>query len=409
MTGAAAGRTSPAYQTMLVVLLGINMGAVILDRNAFSLLAPMIQPEFGLNNAQVGLVNGALAATWALSSFGLCRLADMTGRSKQILIVATLVFSLASISSGLAIGLLTLVAARALMGLAEGGLPPVSTHIAYTEVAPERRGLAVGTLSTIGLNLVPLLGPLVIVGIGTHYGWRHAFWLAGIPGLILAALMWALIRPPREARREAAPKGSFLPLFRIRNIRISMALAIIQMTGIVGIIGFVPLYLVKVLGLSETMMGAVMTTAQTAMVAYGFIAPLASDRFGRKPAIIGCYLLSVPGYLLLAFSGGALPLVFAGAALIGAFMGASILVMNAIAGESAPPHLSATAMGLNAAVGEMLGAGAMPIAIGWLADRVGLGMLPWFFLGLAALFCVVTLALTETAPRRSRAAATAIA
>ncbi len=217
-------RTSPAYQTMLVVLLGVNMGIVFLDRQAFSLLAPMIQPEFGLSNAQVGLVNGALAATWAVSSFGLCRLADVTGRSKLILIAATLIFSLASISSGLAVGLLTLVAARALMGLAEGGLPPVSTHIAYTEVAPEHRGLAIGALSTIGLSVVPLLGPLVIVGIGTAYGWRHAFWIAGIPGLLMALAMWALIRSPRGERAErTAAKGSIVPLLRIRNIRFNIA------------------------------------------------------------------------------------------------------------------------------------------------------------------------------------------
>lgn len=397
---AIQARTSPAYQAMLVALLGVNMGIVFLDRQAFALLAPMIQPEFALNNAQVGLVNGALAATWAVSSFGLCRLADITGRSKLILVTATLIFSLASISSGLAIGLLTLVAARALMGLAEGGLPPVSTHIVYTEVAPERRGLAIGTLSTIGLNVVPLLGPLVIVGIGAAYGWRHAFWFAGIPGLLMACLMWVFIRHPNRQRTQAPAQGSIVPLLRIRNIRFNMILAILHMTCVVGINGFLPLYLMTVLGLSATMMGLVMTSAMAAMAVYGFVAPMASDRFGRKPVIMACYLLSIPGYLLLAFSGGMLPLIFTGAMLGGAFMGSGILVMNAIAGESAPPHLSATAMGLNAAVGEMLGAGAMPVAVGWLADTFGLGILPGFFIGLSGLICLITLGLAETAPRR---------
>src|SRR5690606_34391922 len=92
---------TPAYQSLLVGLLGVNMGIVFLDRNAFNLLAPMIQPEFGLSNAQVGMITGILAATWALSSFGLNRAADITGKPKMLLIVATIVFSLASISSGL--------------------------------------------------------------------------------------------------------------------------------------------------------------------------------------------------------------------------------------------------------------------------------------------------------------------
>ena len=90
-------------------------------------------------------------------------------------------------------------------------------------------------------------------------------------------------------------------------------------------------------------------------------------------------------------------------------MGAGILVMNAIAGESAPPHLSATAMGLNAAVGEMIGAGAMPVIIGWAADRAGLGILPWFFIGSALLFCLIALLLAETAPKRVAAGTPAIA
>jgi hypothetical protein len=67
---------SAGYQTLLVGLLGVNIGIVFLDRTAFGLLAPMIQPEFGLDNTQIGLITGALAIGWALSSFGLPRAAD---------------------------------------------------------------------------------------------------------------------------------------------------------------------------------------------------------------------------------------------------------------------------------------------------------------------------------------------
>jgi MFS family permease len=153
------GLASPGYQSILVGLLGVNLGIVFLDRTAFGLLAPMIQPEFSLSNTQVGMITGALAITWALSSFGLTRAADLTGRAKFLLVVATIVFSLSSISSGLAVGFLTLLAARALMGLAEGGLPPLTFHIVTSETSPERRGLAVGLTSTIGLQAIPLLGP----------------------------------------------------------------------------------------------------------------------------------------------------------------------------------------------------------------------------------------------------------
>lgn len=404
MTSTAAARasgvpTSPAYQAMLVGLLGVNVGFVFLDRNAFGLLAPMIQPEFGLSNTQVGMINGILAVTWALSSFGLSRAADITGRSKLLLVSATVIFSMASISSGFAVGLLSLMAARALMGLAEGGLPPLSTHIVSSEVAPERRGLAIGMLSTIGLQAIPLLGPLLIVGIGTVYGWRHAFWIAGIPGLVMAALIWALVRNPPHQRTDDAPRGSVIPLLKTRNIRFTMMLATLNMTVYIGLVGFLPLYLVNVLGLGNAMMGIVVTAQAAAMVLYGFLGPMLSDRFGRRPAIFGSFLLAILGLLILANSNGSLPLVFIGSLLAGGSAGSAILIMVVIPAESAPAHLKATAMGFNAAVGEMLGAGAMPVAIGWAADRFGLGILPWILIVVAGITCLVTLGLRETAPR----------
>jgi MFS family permease len=394
------GSTSPRYQALLVGLLGVNLGIVFLDRTAFGLLAPMIQPEFALSNTEIGLINGALAVTWSLLSFGLTRAADVTGRSKRLLVAATVIFSLASISSGLAVGLLTLLAARALMGLAEGGLPPLTFHIVNSEVAAERRGLAVGLTSTIGLQAIPLLGPLIIVGIGTAYGWREAFWFAGVPGLIMAAAIGLFVRNPPHSRTEDTPKGAFWPLLRVRNIRFSMILATLNMTSYATLLGFGPLYLVNVAGLDNGTMSVVMTGVGLAGVMFAFVGPMLSDRVGRKPVIFGAYAISTLGVLLLAFADGSVPLAFAGTVLTGAGgAGTGALIMAIIPGESAPPHLKGTAMGLNAAVGEMIGAGLMVVLVGWIADRAGLGVIPWVLLIVAVLFCLVTLALKETAPK----------
>ena len=395
----ASGQASAGYQTLLVGLLGVNIGIVFLDRSAFGLLAPMIQPEFGLDNTQIGLITGALAIGWALSSFGLPRAADITGRAKLLLVVATVVFSLASISSGLAIGFLTMMAARFLMGLAEGGLPPLTFHIVTSEVPPARRGLAVGLTSTIGLQAIPLLGPLLIVGIATLYGWREAFWIAGIPGLIMAAAIWLWIRNPPHTRTDDTPKGSIGPLLKVRNIRFSMALATLNMTSYVSLLAFGPLYLVNVAGLSNAMMAAAMTGIGVVGVFFAFVGPMLSDRYGRKPAIFGAYAISIVGALMMALSGGSVPVLFAGTLLAAAGgAGSGALIMAIIPGESAPPHLKGTAMGFNAAVGELLGAGLMPVAVGWAADQLGLGILPWLLVVTGVLFCLLSLALTETAP-----------
>jgi MFS family permease len=393
------GFASPRYQALLVGLLGVNLGIVFLDRTAFGLLAPLIQPEFHLTNTHIGLINGVLAVTWSLSSFWLPRGAELTGRSKLLLVAATVIFSVASISSGLAVGLLTLLAARALMGFAEGGLPPLTFHIVNSEVSAERRGLAMGLTSTIGLQAIPLLGPVIIVGVGAAYGWREAFWVAGIPGLVMAAAVWLFVRNPPQTRTEDTPKGAFWPLLGVRNIRFSMILAVLNMTSFGTLLGFGPLYIVKVAGLGYEAVTPIMTGVSVGGVIFAFVGPLLSDRIGRKPVIFGMYALSAAGVLLL-FASHALAGVFAGLVLAGAGgAGCGALIMAIIPGESAPAHLKGTAMGFNAAVGEMIGAGAMSVVVGKVADLAGLGVVPWVLLTVAVLFCLITLALKETAPK----------
>jgi MFS family permease len=297
------------------------------------------------------------------------------------------------------------------MGLAEGGLPPLTFHIVNSEVATERRGLAVGLTSTIGLQAVPMLGPLVIVSIGTLYGWREAFWIAGIPGLIMATAIWLLIRNPPHLVEDDTPKGAVWPLLKIRNMRFSMTLAVLNMTSFGALLGFGPLYIVNIAGLSNGSMSVIMTALSMAGVFFAFVGPMLSDRVGRKPVIFGAYVISGAGALLLVFGGHSLPLVFAGTVLAGAGgAGTGALIMAIIPGESAPAHLKGTAMGFNAGVGELLGAGAMSVVVGRIADRLGLEVLPWVLLAVAVLFCLLTLALRETAPKvLERRAAAAVA
>ena len=191
-----------------------------------------------------------------------------------------------------------------------------------------------------------------------------------------------------------------VPLLKVRNIRFAMILATLNMTSYATLLGFGPLYLVQVAGLGNATMGVIMTGVGVVGVLCAFVGPMLSDRLGRKPVIFGAYAISMGGALLLAFADRSLPLLFAGTVLAGAGgAGTGALIMAIIPGESAPPHLRGTAMGFNAGVGEMLGAGLMPVAVGWLADRVGLEVIPWVLLVVAVLFCLITLALKETAPK----------
>src|SRR5271168_2216681 len=107
------------YPWLLVSLLSFNFGVVYFDRNALNFLMPLVQPELHLSNREVGLLASALALSWALSGLLVGRLSDLLRRRKIILVVCAVIFSAASVLSGLVNSFAMLIAARLLMGLAE--------------------------------------------------------------------------------------------------------------------------------------------------------------------------------------------------------------------------------------------------------------------------------------------------
>ena len=92
------------------------------------------------------------------------------------------------------------------MGIAEGGIMPITQTLIASEVPHERRGLAQGLTQNFGANLLAnSLGPLVIVWMGVHYGWRNAFFLSAIPGIVMALLIaWLVTRTEGRCRAGQA-------------------------------------------------------------------------------------------------------------------------------------------------------------------------------------------------------------
>ena len=195
---------STAYQWRLTALLSVSFGFVLFDRNALSFLMPFVQPELGLSNTQVGMLSGGLSLTWAIAAFGVGVVADRFGSRKKLLILSTALFALCSFGSGLATGFAFMLATRLLMGAAEGGIMPLSQSLIASQVDARRRGIAMGIAQGFGSSLMgSFVAPVVLVGFATAYGWRHAFFLAGAPGLLAALVMVWMIREQDADRRAA--------------------------------------------------------------------------------------------------------------------------------------------------------------------------------------------------------------
>jgi MFS transporter, ACS family, hexuronate transporter len=394
-------RRSGGYQALLVGLLSLNFGILFFDRNALNFLMPFVQPDLNLSNFQVGMLGSALSLTWAISGYLIGRYSDRTGRRKSIIVIAGLAFSVCSFVSGIAASFLMLLGARLLMGFAEGGVLPISQSLTASEVDPEKRGLAMGVMQNLGSNtLGSAVAPLVLVPIALAYSWREAFYIAAIPGLFSAVLIWFLIREPAASpAREAQERLSIRDAFAERNILLCAMIAVLLIAYLVICWGFMPIYLTQMRGFSPDTMSWLMATLGISAGVGSFVVPAISDYVGRKPVMILVPFLGVILPLSAMFFQGSTWLLaiifFFGWALNGVFP----MFMATIPSETVDPKHTATALGLVMGTGEILGGVFGPLAAGKISDLTNLNAAMWIMLGLCIVAGMLAFGLRETAPR----------
>ena len=405
-------RRGGGYQTWLVLLLSLNFGILFFDRQAANFMMPQIQPDLGLSNFEVGMVASGLSLTWALAALTVGPLSDRLGSRKPILLACTLLFCACSVLSGLAGGFLALLAARLLMGAAEGGVMPVSHAIIVGEVNPERRGLGMGVGQNLGSSILgSTVAPLVLVWIATTWGWRTGFYLSAIPGLVTVALIWLTLRePPKElvAEGHAAPAISFREAIAHRNVLLCSAIAVLLVSYLVVAWTFLPLFLVNLKGYAPADMGNVMAVLGVSSAISAFVLAGLSDRWGRKPVfLVSCLIGAVLPIGALLWTGS--PVVMAVIFFVGWFFnGMFPLFMATVPAESVDPRLTASLAGFVGGVGEVLGGVVSPSLAGKLADIYGLTAPVWVLLALTLLAFGCSLFLKESAPAvLARRAATA--
>lgn len=392
---------SSGYQVWVTALLSLNFGILFFDRNALNFLMPFVQPDLQLSNTQVGMFSSALSLTWALSGLLVGRISDKLGSRKPVVVIATIAFCLCSFISGAASSFLMLLGARLLMGAAEGGVMPVSHSMIVAEVAPERRGLAMGVAQNLGSNLLGSgLAPLLLVPVAVAVGWRTGFYLAALPGLVTAALIWFTLRePPVEAHDDAAPKVTLGEAFGHRNVILCALISILLVSYLVVCWAFMPLFLTKARGFDPDTMSWLMATLGISAGLGSFAVPAISDVIGRRRVMI---FFSFLGVILplggLYYEGSAWILAaifFFGWGLNGLFP----MFMATIPSESVDPRLTATLTGVVMGTGEVLGGVLSPFLAGTLADAYGLAAPLWLMLGCTVLAGFLTLGLIESAPR----------
>lgn len=399
-----------SYENRLLLLLGFTFGIVFFERNAVGNLAAFIIPDLGLNQAQLGMLGSGLSLAWAISAYAVGAWSDRSGMRKPFLIVSIIVFSLCSVLSGLAGSFMMLLLSRVLMGAAEGPFLPICFSIMNVESSPQRRGVNAGLMQNFFASLLgTTVAPLVLPWLATEYGWRMAFFLSAIPGLICAALVWKIVREPAAPVPAAAEsqqeKPGLFAMLKQRNILVCCGISIFMISWyLVGII-FLPVYFTVMRGMTPEVAGQVVAPMGIATMICGFIVPAISDRIGRKPAmIIFTFIGLVTPIAALHFMG---PLwLLSIMLLIGWTASGSFAVfMGVIPSETVPKALAASSMGLVVGAGEIVGGVLSPTISGWLADQTSLVAHMVVMMVCALVGGILSLFLVETAPA-VRAAAT---
>ncbi|MDZ4376146.1 MAG: MFS transporter [Phenylobacterium sp.] len=207
-----AGRvSSPAYQRLLLGVLVLVLILNVLDRQVINVLAEPIKRDLGLSDTQLGLVTGLFFAIFYNSvSIPLGRIADNLRTNRVHLISGCLaIWSGMTALCGVAQSFWHLVLARIGVAAGEAGcVPPAHSLIADTvPKAKLAMALAIfGLGSPIGAFLGKSLGGIL----NDLFGWRAAFFIVGVPGILVAVLMWLLLRDPRTVAvakvRRVEPK-----------------------------------------------------------------------------------------------------------------------------------------------------------------------------------------------------------
>lgn len=350
-----------------------------LDRALWSVLAVPVKAELQLSDTQLGLLGGfAFALFYATMGLPIARMADTRQRVK-ILSVAAALWSIATAACGLAHSFITMFLARVGMGVGEAGCLPPSHSLLADYFARERRAFALGLFETGGA--IGVMGGIMLAGfLADRVGWRLAFVILGMPGILVALLVRFTVQEPPRGRLDVlrpaarAGSGSVAALLRRPTYRRLIVAFSLCVFGYFGILQWLPNFLARSHGLSTTEIGLALGLAFGAGSILGtsagaLVAPhlIRRDRHWelRLPAI--AFALGGPVFLLV-FQLPSAHLSIAATFFATLIVSIGFAPLLAAIQSVAEPHVRATAVAIIMFTSALVGQGGGPAIVGLLSD-----------------------------------------
>lgn len=371
-----AGHRSALLLLVLAYTLSIS------DRMILSILFPDIKAEFGLSDAQLGLLGGlSFALFYATMGLPIARLSDRFSR-KRIIIASLVIFSLMTAMSGWAGGFITLLVFRIGVGIGEAGVNPASHSILADYYPPQRRAFAMATLM-LGTNFGMMLGFVGGGFIAEAYNWRIALMAVGILGLPLAVVMAKFLREPARGifEQEKAPppppiRTTAATLWASPAMRHLIAGSVIMGMMTYGFAQWMPTFFMRSHEASQSQAGMLMAGLFGILGAIGaLVAGKLFDRLAHRGYQYGFWMIAVVQILVLPFMVAALLADSLATALLwfaipafasNFFLGPTIAMVQTLS----PVNMRAVASAIKMLCLNLIGMGLGPLVVGVLSDAL---------------------------------------
>ena len=406
--GHVTGFGTKGYRSYVLIALMLVYTLNFIDRTLISVVAQPIINEFDLNDTQWGLLSGPpFALFYALMGIPIAMWAD---RANRVLIISLciIIWSVMTALCGVATGFIWLLIFRVGVAVGEAGCTPPANSLITDYYPPRSRAGALGIYSmgvTIGGVLAQLFGGMIAgiqgadfgawlgsIGLGglfsgidwsTVGGWRIAFVVVGLPGVIIALVLMLTVKEPPRGYSDppsAAPakKAGFFDAFTEFSPKptfwwLSLGAALVAFVGY-GLISFQAPFLQRVHGIGVRDAAVLYGAPLAAVAAFGtFLGGFLSEKLeGRFPQVAAwlpgvALIISVPFYVGAFFSpslGLAFALWIVAAIAHYAYLGAQYTVGTAIVS----PKSRATTISVLLLIVSLIGNGIGPLFVGWLSD-----------------------------------------
>jgi MFS family permease len=363
------------------------------NRQILSALAEAIKAEFALTDAQIGALNSAFELTYPLAAVTLAWIADRWSRQRIIALVIAL-WSAATALTGAANSYLALVLARLGVGVGQGGYGPPAVAT-LTEVFPGVYLARAVSIHEVGLMLGSAAGYLLGGLVAQALGWRVSFFLAGLPGLLLAWLVWRLrsarLASPRSASPFLVEPGSVASALRrllaAPTLRLVYAGGVLVYLATGGLIFWLPTFMQRFHGYTLASAAAVGGAAQVVVGVLGVLTGgwlgdrLTQRHAGGRLLTMGLSLTVATPLAIVAILTPSRPLFLATAGLALFFYAFNTPCTGPQIHDVAPADFQATAQALYLLLTHYLGNLPSAPLIGWLSDsghdlRSGMAVMP---------------------------------